>query len=170
VDSETLEAMNLSRHHPREHNDERLNVNGLEIGQKLRVGETHLEVSAVCTPATNGENPAGLRREMWGRRGMLCRVIEGGMIGAAIRSKSFPENQGLGGLRRSEGLREAGSCFFHFLDRLSADDPFETVLFGHSAHDKRRVVRDQGQEGAHEMTESSGAPSAPGHRGDFRAP
>jgi MOSC domain-containing protein YiiM len=58
-----------------------LNVNGLEVGQKLRVGETHLEVSAVCTPCDQLERiRPGLRREMWRRRGMLCRVIEGGII------------------------------------------------------------------------------------------
>jgi MOSC domain-containing protein YiiM len=58
-----------------------LNVNGLEIGQKLRVGETRLEVSAVCTPCDQLEKiRPGLRREIWGRRGMLCRVIEGGII------------------------------------------------------------------------------------------
>jgi len=82
VDSETLEAMNLSPGIIRENITTRgLNVNGLEIGQKLRVGETHLEVSAVCTPCDQLEKiRPGLRREMWGRRGMLCRVIEGGMI------------------------------------------------------------------------------------------
>ena len=82
VDSETLEAMNLSPGIIRENITTRgLNVNGLEIGQKLHVGETHLEVSAVCTPCDQLEKiRPGLRREMWGRRGMLCRVIEGGMI------------------------------------------------------------------------------------------
>jgi MOSC domain-containing protein YiiM len=82
VDSETLEAMNLSPGIMRENiTTSGLNVNGLEIGQKLRVGETHLEVSAVCTPCDQLEKiRPGLRREMWGRRGMLCRVIEGGMI------------------------------------------------------------------------------------------
>jgi MOSC domain-containing protein YiiM len=82
VDSETLEAMNLSPGIIRENITTRgLNVNGLEIGQKLRVGETHLEVSAVCTPCDQLEKiRPGLRREIWGRRGMLCRVIEGGMI------------------------------------------------------------------------------------------
>jgi len=51
VDSETLEAMNLSPGIIRENiTTSGLNVNGLEIGQKLRVGETYLEVSAVCTP------------------------------------------------------------------------------------------------------------------------
>ena len=58
-----------------------LNVNGLEIGQRLRVGETRLEVSAVCTPCDQLEKiRPGLRKELWGRRGMLCRVMEGGMI------------------------------------------------------------------------------------------
>jgi MOSC domain-containing protein YiiM len=82
VDSETLEAMNLSPGIIRENiTTSGLNVNGLEIGQKLRIGETHLEVSAVCTPCDQLERiRPGLRKEMWGRRGMLCRVIEGGMI------------------------------------------------------------------------------------------
>ena len=82
VDSETLEAMNLSPGIIRENiTTSGLNVNGLEIGQKLRVGETYLEVSAVCTPCDQLERiRPGLRKEMWGRRGMLCRVIEGGMI------------------------------------------------------------------------------------------
>ena len=82
VDSETLEAMNLSPGIIRENiTTSGLNVNGLEIGQKLRVGRTQLEVSAVCTPCDQLEKiRPGLRKEMWGRRGMLCRVIEGGMI------------------------------------------------------------------------------------------
>jgi MOSC domain-containing protein YiiM len=82
VDTETLEAMNLRPGIIRENiTTSGLNVNGLEIGQRLRVGETHLEVSAVCTPCDQLEKiRPGLRKEMWGRRGMLCRVIEGGMI------------------------------------------------------------------------------------------
>ena len=82
VDAETLEAMNLPPGVIRENiTTSGLNLNGLEIGQRLRVGETHLEVSAACTPCDQLERiRPGLRREMWGRRGMLCRVIEGGMI------------------------------------------------------------------------------------------
>jgi MOSC domain-containing protein YiiM len=82
VDSETLQAMNLSPGIIRENiTTSGLNVNGLEIGQKLRVGKTRLEVSAVCTPCDQLEKiRPGLRREIWGRRGMLCRVIEGGII------------------------------------------------------------------------------------------
>jgi MOSC domain-containing protein YiiM len=82
VDSETLQAMSLTPGIIRENiTTSGLNVNGLEIGQKLRVGETRLEVSAVCTPCDQLEKiRPGLRREIWGRRGMLCRVIEGGTI------------------------------------------------------------------------------------------
>ena len=58
-----------------------LHVNGLEIGQKLRVGETRLEVSAACMPCDQLEKVRpGLQKEIWGRRGMLCRVLEGGII------------------------------------------------------------------------------------------
>jgi MOSC domain-containing protein YiiM len=40
-----------------------------------------LEVSAVCTPCNQLEKVRpGLRRELYGRRGMLCRVLEGGAI------------------------------------------------------------------------------------------
>jgi MOSC domain-containing protein YiiM len=82
VDSETLQAMNLSPGIIRENiTTSGLNVNGLEIGQKLRMGETRLEVSAVCMPCDQLEKVRpGLEKEIWGRRGMLCRVLEGGII------------------------------------------------------------------------------------------
>ncbi len=82
VDSETLAAMNLPPGIIRENiTTEGLNVNGLTAGQQLRVGEARLEVSAACTPCDQLERVRrGLRRELWGRRGMLCRVVEGGVI------------------------------------------------------------------------------------------
>jgi len=82
VDRETLEAMDLPPGIIRENiTTDGLNVNSLEIGQLLRVGEVRLEVSAVCTPCDQMEAiRPGLRKELWGRRGMLCRVLEGGMI------------------------------------------------------------------------------------------
>jgi MOSC domain-containing protein YiiM len=82
VDSETLQAINLSPGIIRENiTTSGLHVNGLEIGQKLRVGETRLEVSAVCMPCDQLEKVRpGLQKEIWGRRGMLCRVLEGGII------------------------------------------------------------------------------------------
>jgi MOSC domain-containing protein YiiM len=82
VDWETLDAMSLRPGVIRENiTTEGLNVNSLVPGQQLRVGQARLEVSAVCTPCDQLEKlRPGLRREMRGRRGMLCRVVEGGTI------------------------------------------------------------------------------------------
>jgi MOSC domain-containing protein YiiM len=82
VDRETLEAMNLRPGIIRENiTTDGLNVNSLQIGQQLRIGEARLEVSAVCTPCDQMEAiRPGLRKELWGRRGMLCRVLDGGVI------------------------------------------------------------------------------------------
>ena len=82
VDRETLEAMNLRPGIIRENiTTDGLNVNSLKIGNLLRVGEARLEVSEVCNPCDQMEAiRPGLRKELWGRRGMLCRVLEGGVI------------------------------------------------------------------------------------------
>lgn len=82
VDQETLEAMRLVPGIVRENiTTEGINVNGLPVGQRLRVGTAMLEVSAICTPCDQLEKiRQGLRREIYGRRGMLCRVIEGGLV------------------------------------------------------------------------------------------
>ncbi len=82
VDSETLDAMNLEPGIIRENiTTEGLNVNGLKIGEQLQIGDVRLEVTAVCTPCDQLEKVRpGLRKELWGRRGMLCRVIAGGTI------------------------------------------------------------------------------------------
>jgi MOSC domain-containing protein YiiM len=82
MDKETLDLMNLRPGIIRENiTTEGLNVNGLAIGQQVQVGPVHLEVRAVCTPCDQLEKVRpGLRRELRGRRGMLCRVLEGGLI------------------------------------------------------------------------------------------
>jgi MOSC domain-containing protein YiiM len=82
VDRETLEAMDLQPGMIRENiTTDGLNVNGLQIGQLLRVGEAQLEVSEICHPCDLMEAiRPGLRKELWGRRGMLCRVLHGGLI------------------------------------------------------------------------------------------
>jgi MOSC domain-containing protein YiiM len=82
VDRETLEAMDLQPGIIRENiTTTGLNVNRLAIGQQLRVGESLLEVSEICRPCDQMEKiRPGLRKELWGRRGMLCRVVEGGII------------------------------------------------------------------------------------------
>jgi hypothetical protein len=51
VDKETLDAMELHPGIIRENiATQGLNVNGLEMGQRLRTGTVLLQVSAVCTP------------------------------------------------------------------------------------------------------------------------
>jgi MOSC domain-containing protein YiiM len=82
MDSETLELMELPPGIIRENITTRgINVNGLETGQRLHVGAAQLEVSMVCTPCDMLEKiRPGLRRELRGRRGMLCRVVAGGLI------------------------------------------------------------------------------------------
>ena len=82
VDKETLDAMELRPGIIRENiTTEGLNVKGLALGQRLRIGTVLLQVGAVCTPCDQLEKVRpGLRREMYGRRGMLCRVLEGGTI------------------------------------------------------------------------------------------
>ena len=82
VDKETLDAVQLRPGIIRENiTTSGLNVNGLAPGERLRIGDALLEVSSVCTPCDQLEKiRPGLRRELYGRRGMLCRVIEGGMV------------------------------------------------------------------------------------------
>jgi MOSC domain-containing protein YiiM len=94
VDRETLEAMDLKPGIIRENiTTDGLNVNSLEIGQLLRVGRARLEVSAICTPCDQMEAiRPGLRKELWGRRGMLCRVLEGGVIRRGDPIEKLPEN------------------------------------------------------------------------------
>jgi MOSC domain-containing protein YiiM len=82
VDRETLEAMDLQPGVIRENiTTEGMDVNGLAMEQEVRIGEVRLQVSEICHPCDQLEKiRPGLRREMRGRRGRLCRVLEGGMI------------------------------------------------------------------------------------------
>ena len=81
-DSETLDAMDLQPGIIRENiTIHGLNVSSLGQGQQLRIGEIRLEVREVCTPCNQmDEIRPGLQKELKGRRGMLSRVIEGGII------------------------------------------------------------------------------------------
>lgn len=82
VDRETLEAMKLLPGITRENiTTEEIDVNRLRVGQMLRIGAVRLEVSMPCAPCELMEKiRPGLQKELEGRRGMLCRVIEGGSI------------------------------------------------------------------------------------------
>ena len=95
MDGETLEAMDLRPGMVRENiTTSGLNVNGLEIGQQLQVGDARLEVAMVCTPCDQMEKiRPGLRKELRGRRGMLCRVIAGGMIRVGDAIEKVPSTR-----------------------------------------------------------------------------
>ena len=82
MDQESLDAMELEPGVVRENiTTEGLAVNALPLGQRLRIGEAVLEVTSVCTPCDQMEKiRPGLRREVRGRRGMLCKVLEGGVV------------------------------------------------------------------------------------------
>lgn len=97
VDRETLDALELPPGIVRENvTTEGLNVNGLELGETLRIGEALLEVTMVCTPCGLMEKiRSGLRREIRGRRGMLCRVVRGGMIRPGDTIERIPATLGV---------------------------------------------------------------------------
>jgi len=92
VDRETLEAMDLAAGALRENiTTDGLNVNGLKIGQQLRLGDARVEITEVCTPCNLMEKiRPGLRKELWGRRGMLARVLQGGLIRAGDPIEKLP--------------------------------------------------------------------------------
>lgn len=82
MDEETLRAFDLLPGIVRENvTTQGLDVNGLAIGQKLRLGEVELQVSLVCDPCEQIEAlRPGLQAEMQGKRGMLCKVTRGGLL------------------------------------------------------------------------------------------
>ena len=93
VDRETLDAMELEPGLLRENiTSDGVNVNSLEIGQQLRIGEARLEVTMTCTPCSLMERiRPGLRKELRGRRGMLCRVLEGGTLRPGDSIEKVPQ-------------------------------------------------------------------------------
>ena len=82
MDLETLDVFELAPGIVRENvTTEGLDVNGLAIGQRLQIGGVELQVSAVCDPCEQIEAlRTGLQAAMQGRRGMLCKVVSGGLL------------------------------------------------------------------------------------------
>lgn len=82
MDLETLDDLNL---HPGDLK-ENVTVRGLDVralrpGQRLLIGEALLEVTVPCEPCKRMDDiRAGLKQELRGRRGMLCRVMKSGRI------------------------------------------------------------------------------------------
>ncbi|MBI3661971.1 MAG: MOSC domain-containing protein [Acidobacteria bacterium] len=84
MDTETIEEMEILPGQVKENVlTQGLNLRSLERGQRLRAGEALLEVTLPCSPCSLMESiRPGLEAEIRGKRGMLCRVIEGGVIRA----------------------------------------------------------------------------------------
>lgn len=82
VDSETLAQFDLPPGIMRENiTTDGLNLADLKEGQRLAIGGTVVEVTVPCEPCFHmDEIRMGLQEALRNRRGVLCRVIEGGRI------------------------------------------------------------------------------------------
>lgn len=82
VDSQMLAAFNLEPGILRENiTTVGLDLAALQAGQRLAIGRALLEVTIPCGPCSRmDEIRMGLQEELKDRRGVLCRVIEGGQV------------------------------------------------------------------------------------------
>ena len=83
ADQEALDAVGVAPGTIKENlTVEGLNVMELPVGSRVRVGAAAiLEITKVCEPCFRmDEIRMGLKDELVGRRGMVCRVIQGGTI------------------------------------------------------------------------------------------
>jgi MOSC domain-containing protein YiiM len=82
MDTETLREFGLEPGAVKENiTTEGLALAGLPRGQRLRVGEALLEVTLRCEPCGRMDDiRPGLQAALRGRRGQLCRVLQGGHI------------------------------------------------------------------------------------------
>lgn len=93
MDLETLEQIGIPAGAVKENVTTRgLAVQDLKGGQRVRVGEALLQVAAPCEPCWRmDEIRQGLQQELRGRRGVLCRVIEGGRIRRGDRIETLDD-------------------------------------------------------------------------------
>ncbi len=82
VDSETLAEFNLAPGMVRENiTTVGLNIGDLRLEQRIVIGSAVLEVTIACEPCSRmDEIRIGLQEALKDRRGVLCRVIQGGRI------------------------------------------------------------------------------------------
>jgi len=82
VEREILDSLGLSPGQVKENITTRdVRLNELAEGQRLSIGQAVLEVTGPCAPCSRmDEIRMGLQQELRGRRGILCRVVEGGQI------------------------------------------------------------------------------------------
>ena len=82
VDENTLRSVDLQPGDLNENLTIRgIDINGLQRGQRVRVGGALLEVTGPCTVCGELESVrAGLKEQLRDRRGVLSRVLENGMV------------------------------------------------------------------------------------------
>jgi MOSC domain-containing protein YiiM len=84
MDAETLEKLNVTPGAVKENITTRgIDFQKLASGQRLKVGESLLEITIPCDPCPRmDEIRMGLQEILRGQRGWLCRVVTGGKIRA----------------------------------------------------------------------------------------
>jgi MOSC domain-containing protein YiiM len=82
MDVETLDEFGIVPGRVKENITTRgIKLDGLPMGQRIRVGEALLEITKECEPCHQMDAIRdGLKEALRGRRGVLCRVIESGQI------------------------------------------------------------------------------------------
>ena len=83
VEKETLDELRILPGQVKENiTTSGIRLMSLKYGNRLKIGENViLEITKACSPCSRMEEiRPGLLRELAGRRGMLTRVIQGGMI------------------------------------------------------------------------------------------
>lgn len=82
MDAETLKQLSLRPGTLKENiTTLGLEVNALAPGTRLRIGQVTLEITKPCEPCSRwNQIRPGLSATLRGRRGLLARVIEGGVI------------------------------------------------------------------------------------------
>ena len=82
MDFETLEEFGIAPGRAKENITTRgIKLEGLLMGQRIRVGEALLQITKECEPCHQMDAiRQGLQEALRGRRGILCRVVESGQI------------------------------------------------------------------------------------------
>ena len=96
IEKETLDALTLSPGQVKENiTTEGIMLMGLKMNDRLRLGkDVLLEITKPCSPCSRMEEiRPGLRGGLAGKRGMLARVVNGGIVsvGDTIESVSLPQ-------------------------------------------------------------------------------
>jgi MOSC domain-containing protein YiiM len=96
IEKETLESLDLSPGEVKENiTTEGIMLMGLKMNDRLRLGnEVLLEITRSCSPCSRMEDiRPGLLKSIAGKRGMLARVVRGGVVhvGDAIEHLARPQ-------------------------------------------------------------------------------